>query len=171
MSSTRSGRKASSFSREALDVTTAESLTPNAARRLPFQRGLSRRISSEANGSSQLQYRPAAAYNRSADGSDDSEQYADVQEELDQIGHNLTSVLNNPRETVFDMLYEALDPEQSYPIESYADGASQDRNKQQPKQQDIDMSDVAAFLNQTGQLARAFEKNHPTPAQKAQQQQ
>jgi hypothetical protein len=33
------------------------------------------------------------------------------------------------------------------------------------------MSDVAAFLNQTGQLARAFEKNHPTPAQKAQQQQ
>jgi hypothetical protein len=60
---------------------------------------------------------------------------------------------------------------QSYPIESYADGALQDRNKQQPKQQDIDLSDVAAFLNQTGQLARAFEKNHPTPAQKALQQQ
>jgi hypothetical protein len=111
MNPTRSGRKTSSFSREALDVTTTESLTPNAARRLPFQRGLSRRIS-ETNGSSHLQFRPAPAYNRSVDGSDDVEQYADVQDELDQIGHNLTSVLNNPRETVFDMLYEALDPEQ-----------------------------------------------------------
>lgn len=33
--------------------------------------------------------------------------YQDVREELELSGHNLTSVLNNPRETFMDSLYEA----------------------------------------------------------------
>lgn len=33
--------------------------------------------------------------------------YQDVREELEVSGHNLTSVLNNPRETFMDSLYEA----------------------------------------------------------------
>lgn len=33
--------------------------------------------------------------------------FQDVREELELSGHNLTSVLNNPRETFMDSLYEA----------------------------------------------------------------
>lgn len=33
--------------------------------------------------------------------------YQDVREELELSGHNLTSVMNNPRETFMDSLYEA----------------------------------------------------------------
>ena len=42
----------------------------------------------------------------------DIESYSDVQRELDRSGHNLTSVMSNPRETVFDMLVDALDLDQ-----------------------------------------------------------
>lgn len=50
--------------------------------------------------------------NISAEGSGDEGELAmlhfqDVREELELSGHNLTSVLNNPRETFMDSLYEA----------------------------------------------------------------
>lgn len=47
---------------------------------------------------------------RPGDPTDDEEvllHYQDVREELELSGHNLTSVLNNPRETFMDSLYEA----------------------------------------------------------------
>lgn len=44
--------------------------------------------------------------------------YQDVREELELSGHNLTSVLNNPRETFMDSLYEAaFETEQHPPLE------------------------------------------------------
>lgn len=44
-----------------------------------------------------------------ADGEDElvTLHFQDVREELELSGHNLTSVLNNPRETFMDSLYEA----------------------------------------------------------------
>lgn len=45
--------------------------------------------------------------------------YEDVREELELSGHNLTSVLNNPRETFMDSLYEAaFETEQHPPLEA-----------------------------------------------------
>ena len=49
-------------------------------------------------------------YFRLGETTDDEESllhYQDVREELELGGHNLTSVLNNPRETFMDSLYEA----------------------------------------------------------------
>lgn len=50
------------------------------------------------------------SFTRPGDPTDDEEvllHYQDVREELELSGHNLTSVLNNPRETFMDSLYEA----------------------------------------------------------------
>lgn len=52
----------------------------------------------------------AAAAAAAADGGEDELvmlHFQDVREELELSGHNLTSVLNNPRETFMDSLYEA----------------------------------------------------------------
>lgn len=54
---------------------------------------------------------PSGASGGDANGSYDEEEvllhFQDVREELELSGHNLTSVLNNPRETFMDSLYEA----------------------------------------------------------------
>ncbi|CAN0409062.1 unnamed protein product, partial [Discosporangium mesarthrocarpum] len=46
----------------------------------------------------------------------DVQDFQDVWEELEFSGHNLTSVLNNPRETFIDSLYEPFEAEQHYPL-------------------------------------------------------
>ncbi|KAG5175926.1 Vps54-like protein-domain-containing protein, partial [Tribonema minus] len=82
------------------------------------------------------------------------ENFTDVREELDRIGHNLTSVLNNPRESVFDMLYEALDPEQAYAMETHVEGTPSALHPE------VDLSEVVTFLKRTGSLSRGFVNSH-----------
>lgn len=75
------------------------------------ERELLRRKDLESSGGS---YRYASQSTAAADGGGEEEEeelamlhFQDVREELELSGHNLTSVLNNPRETFMDSLYEA----------------------------------------------------------------
>src|SRR4051794_20036490 len=108
------GRRVSSYSRDVVDLDPASTLTPTSY-------GLGRSRIYRGIGGSQPDnsaYSTPTRDNGRIQGADSAglEHYRDVQEELDRCGHNLTSVLNNPRETVFDMLYDALDPEQVWCI-------------------------------------------------------
>ncbi|CAM9093662.1 unnamed protein product, partial [Phaeothamnion confervicola] len=91
-------------------------------------------------------------------------EFVDVWEELDYIGHNLTSVLNNPREGWIDQLYEVFDPEQNYPIESYApEEAAAAASTHLTEEADV--APVQPFLRATGPLVRTFFRNHKNLAE------
>jgi vacuolar protein sorting-associated protein 54 len=84
------------------------------------------------------------------------EDFKEVWVELEQGGHNLTSVLNNPRETMVDLIYGvfgAFDADQA---------ALEALNLAQPvlEPKQVDVSSVEPFLRKTGALSRAYVRNH-----------
>lgn len=141
--------------RNVLDISTRDGILHSASRSRGFHRGIGigaaaaateHRISMQGN-------RLHSSRSSVVEDRGGAELFDDVQEELDRSGHNLTSVLSNPRETVLDMLYDALDAEQAYPIESYAAGGV---HEQQP----VDLSSVWPFLQRTGPLTQTFYRSH-----------
>lgn len=51
-------------------------------------------------------------------GSPEADDYEDIRAELRANGHNLTSVLVNPRETIFDHLFDEFEADQAMPLET-----------------------------------------------------
>lgn len=51
-------------------------------------------------------------------GSPEADDYEDIRAELRANGHNLTSVLVNPRETIFDHLFDEFETDQAMPLET-----------------------------------------------------
>eukprot|EP00752_Nemacystus_decipiens_P001861 g1793.t1 len=85
--------------------------------------------------------------------------FQDVREELELSGHNLTSVLNNPRETFMDSLYEAaFEAEPPLPdLEVVRANVPQGMREVTPQ-------DVEPYIRRTGALTRAFQRNHAASA-------
>ncbi|CAM9581727.1 unnamed protein product [Choristocarpus tenellus] len=82
----------------------------------------------------------------------DNQDFHDLWEELEFSGHNLTSVLNNPRETFMDSLYEPFEAEQHYPLMTVVEPPL--------GQREVTLQDVEPFIRKTGGLARTFKHNH-----------
>ncbi|CAM9660149.1 unnamed protein product [Ectocarpus sp. 6 AP-2014] len=98
--------------------------------------------------------------NISAEGSGDEGELAmlhfqDVREELELSGHNLTSVLNNPRETFMDSLYEA-----AFEAEPPLPDLEVVRVNVPHGIREITPQDVEPYLRKTAALTKAYERNH-----------
>ncbi|CBJ32982.1 conserved unknown protein [Ectocarpus siliculosus] len=81
--------------------------------------------------------------------------FQDVREELELSGHNLTSVLNNPRETFMDSLYEA-----AFEAEPPLPDLEVVRANVPHGIREITPQDVEPYLRKTAALTKAYERNH-----------
>ncbi|CAN0141378.1 unnamed protein product, partial [Scytosiphon promiscuus] len=85
--------------------------------------------------------------------------FQDVREELELSGHNLTSVLNNPRETFMDSLYEA-----AFEAEPPLPDLELVRANAPHGMREITPQDVQPFIRRTAALTKTFERNHARSA-------